>query len=100
MYNNSEIKSTTISVNNQSIQSIIIPGQYQLIQNSFFIGNTKILIRERKNPEKKSKYFISALSGKNHIYISSLYQHDDVYEFDYQGRFYKMQIVKDCVIIQ
>ena len=50
----------------------------------------KILIRERMNPKgKKSKTFLSALLGKKHFYISSLYPYSkNAFKFEYKGMQY------------
>ena len=47
----------------------------------------KLLLRERANPTgKKAKIFLSALIGKRHLYISSLYSHSaTAYKLEYKG---------------
>ena len=106
MYNQNQIKSSKISVNNHNSLSIkILTGEYErLNNNSFYIGEVKYLIRERKTKQvNKPKYFLSALKDKKHEYISSLYGSSNSilgkYQFDYVGKKYHMVISENKVKI-
>lgn len=94
MINNIENKSTFFSDQDCIDNSFILPpGRYLLTDNKFYIENIKYIIRERKSgiTSRKTKYFISALKGKAHEYISSLYKESkDVYSFDYKNNNYTL----------
>ena len=88
--------------NSFSFPFTIQAGNYILTApNTFFIGEIKYLIRDRKSPRAgQPKQFISAFQGKQHYYVSSLYpQGDNIYQFDNKQNRYIMKIIDKSIII-
>lgn len=69
-------------------------GSFKLVNKSFWIDETKILIKERKKENitrLKTQYYLEAYQNKEgsklRTYISSLYEIDSsVFSFDFEGR--------------
>ena len=72
----------------QTTSEIYFTGVYSKAGNQLTNSELKLLIQERKNPtEKKSKHFLSDITGGKYTYISSLYPTTIAgnYLLDYKG---------------
>lgn len=70
----------------------MLTGTFRLQENSFMVGNNKYVIRERKKPTTKPKYYLIKLSPFQ--YVSSLFPEEntvfETYTFDYQKKLYNL----------
>ena len=90
---------------NSPTGNYIPTGNYKMLNTtSFWIGEDKYFINERKNPGKKPKYYLAVLhSGKRFNYISSMFEvGENTYRIDDKSIVYQMEINQgtNTVIIQ
>lgn len=67
-------------------------GTYILHKNGFIAGNRKLVIKERKKPSTKPKYYLIQLEPFQ--YVSSLFPvltASEEYTFDYEKRLYALR---------
>jgi len=103
MYNNRDQESSNNShQQNQSLSFEMKSGQYPLVNGKFYLGDSKILLRERKQASgNKPKYFLSALMNGKHEYISSLFPiGENRYSLDYKGDYFELIMGDDSIILE
>lgn len=69
----------------------MIPGEYILQENSFFVEGKKYCIKERKNLKgKKTQYYLIELAPFQ--FISSLFPTgEENFTFDYEQKIYQLE---------
>ena len=77
-------------------------GEFQLHENSFIAGEKKLVIKERKKPSKKPKFYLIQVSPFQ--YISSLFPVCNTafeqYTFDYEKKLYSLRKAENKVEVQ